>query len=177
MSANTALLVIDVQVNMFDEADPVYQGDELLLKINHLLEKARNAHIPIIYIQHGSTRPGHPMEVGSSGWQIHPAIAPREGDTVIRKSVPDSFQDTRLQEALADMGVKNLVISGIQTELCVDTTSRSAFRLGYDVTLVKDAHSTWERGALTASQIIDHHNSLLEDWFVTLKAADEVSFA
>ncbi|HLZ62853.1 MAG TPA: cysteine hydrolase family protein [Ktedonosporobacter sp.] len=174
--ADTALLVIDVQVGMFAEDDPVYQGNQLLATISNLIEKARQAEIPVIYIQHGSKRKGHPVEEGTAGWQLHPAIAPQEGDAVVRKRMPDSFYETSLQEELVARGIKKLVITGIQTDLCVDTTSRRACSLDYDVTLVADGHSTWDREQLSAPQIIAHHNSVLDGWFVTLKKADEISF-
>jgi nicotinamidase-related amidase len=174
MKADTALVVIDVQVGMFAPADPVYQGDDLLTKIASLLAKARQAGIPVIYIQHRSERKGHPLELGTAGWQIHPSIPPLEGDTVIHKHMPDSFYKTNLQQHLQAQGIKKLIIVGIQTEMCVDTTCRRACSLDYDVTLVKDAHSTWNTELLTAPQIIAHHNALLGDWFVTAKDEQDI---
>src|SRR2546429_9836144 len=106
MSIGTALLVIDVQVNMFAESDPVYQGNELLAHISSLLEKARDAQLPIIYIQHGSERRDHPLEIGTPGWHIHPTIAPQEGDRIVHKRTPDAFYNTILQQELQALGVK-----------------------------------------------------------------------
>ena len=73
-------------------------------------------------------------------------------------------------------GIGHLIIAGIQTEYCVDTTCRRGCSLGYEVTLVEDAHSTWDTEHLTASQIIDHHNQVLSGWFVTLEAARRIKF-
>ena len=176
MSIDIAVVVIDVQVGMFHASDPVYRGDELLTRISHLLAKVRQAHIPIIYIQHGSERKGHPLEYGTEGWQIHPSIAPQQGDTIIEKQMPDAFYKTDLHHFLSAHGIKHLIIAGIQTEFCVDTTCRQACSLEYDVTLVSDAHSTWDRELLTAPQIIAHHNSLLSDWFVTAKNERDIYF-
>lgn len=94
----------------------------------------------------------------------------------MQKRMPDAFYETTLRQELMTRGIKNVVIMGIQTELCVDATCRQACSLNYDVTLVADAHSTWDRGTLSAAQIIAHHNSLLGDWFATLKQASEVTF-
>lgn len=174
--ADTAIVVIDVQVGMFAGDDPVYQGDALLVTMGNLLEKARRSDIPIIYIQHGSSREGHPLEEGTPGWHIHPALAPRADDVVVRKRMPDAFYETTLHEELAARGIQKLVLTGIQTELCVDTTCRRACSLNYAVTLVADAHSTWDRESLSAARIIAHHNSLLGDWFATVKPASEVAF-
>ncbi len=176
MSTDTALVVIDVQVGMFSASDPLYQGDELLTRIGHLLGKARQAHIPIVYIQHSSQRQGHPLEVGTAGWQIHPAIAPLTGDTIMQKQMPDAFYKTDLQQYLTTHGIKKLILAGIQTELCVDTTCRQACSLEYEITLVQDGHSTWDRDQLSASQIIAHHNALLSDWFVTTKDERDILF-
>lgn len=160
MSGKTALLVIDVQVSMFDESDPVYQGDALLTTIRTLIARAREAGVPVVYVRHGEG-PGTPLERGTPGWQIHPAISPERGDLVIDKETPDSFYRTALQRELEDRGVQRLVLTGMQTECCVDTTCRRAFSLGYEVTLVKDGHSTWNSAGLTAGQIIGHHNQVL----------------
>jgi len=99
------------------------------------------------------------------------AVAPLEEDTIIHKEMPDAFYKTDLHQYLLAHNIKKLIIAGIQTEMCIDTTCRRACSLEYDVTLVKDVHSTWNTELLTAPQIIAHHNALLSDWFVT--ATDE----
>lgn len=176
MNSDTALVIIDVQVGMFEASDPVYQGEQLLAHINSLLAKARGADIPIIYVQHGSERADHPLKIDSAGWHIHPAIAPRSGDRIVHKRMPDAFYETDLLQILQQLGSKKLVLAGIQTDLCVDTTCRRACSLDYDVTLVADAHSTWDRAPLTAAQIIAHHNALLDGWFATVKTEQDVVF-
>jgi nicotinamidase-related amidase len=175
VSNNTALLVIDVQVCNFEGSAPVYGGSDLLSRIGRLIARARAAGVPIVYIQHCGPE-GAIDQPGTPGWEIHPAIAPVEGDVVIPKRHPDAFQDTNLQRELESRGIKRLIITGIQTEYCVDTTCRRAYSLGYDVTLVKDAHSTWDTDHLTAPQIIAHHNKVLGGWFVELKEASEIEF-
>lgn len=103
------------------------------------------------------------------------AVAPMDGDAVIQTRTPDSFLNTNLQDELQRRGVHRLVLTGMQTEMCVDTTCRRAFSLGYDVVLVKDAHSTWGNGRISADDIIDHHNKALR-WFAEVESADDVSF-
>ncbi len=177
MKVDGALLVVDVQVGMFESRliPPVYNGDQLLTSVKDLIEKARSFQVPIIYVQHNGGS-GHPLEHGTSAWKIHPMIAPSDGDVVVQKQTPDSFYDTSLQQELDAKKIKKLTLVGIQTEYCVDTTCRRAFSLGYDVRLVKDGHSTWDTKILTAQQIINHHNEILERWFVTLKEATRISF-
>src|SRR5262245_52137198 len=175
MPTDTALLIIDVQKGMFSEDDPVYDGENLLTKLNTLITQARAAGTPVIYVQHNGSS-GDPLEPGTEGWPIHPAIEPADGEPVVGKWTPDSFHETSLQQELEARGIKKLVIAGIQTECCVDTTCRRAMSLGYETTLVKDAHSTWNSRTLTAPQIIAHHNDALNGWFVTPRAASEIAF-
>ena len=175
MSNDTALLVIDVQAGNFEESAPVYGGSDLRAKISGLIARARAAGVPVVYVQHCGPEDAIDQP-GTPGWEIHPAIAPEEDDVVVQKSHPDAFQDTNLQRELESRGVKRLIITGIQTEYCVDTTCRRAYSLGYGVTLVKDAHSTWDTEILTAPQIIAHHNDVLGGWFAELKGAREIEF-
>jgi len=174
MDTNIALLVIDVQVGMFTESDPVYNAGVLIENLTTLIEKARSIGTPIIYVQHNA-RPGKPLEPGTPGWELHPAISPSVGDTVVQKTTPDSFHDTNFHRILSDRGIKKLILTGIQTELCIDTTCRRARSLGYDVVLAKDAHSTWKRGQLSAKKIIEHHNNLL-CWFADVKESSRIEF-
>jgi len=172
---NTALLIIDMQVGNFSEPDPVYRGNELLAKVKSLIAKARLAKIPIIYVQNNGGS-GDPDAYGTTGWEIHPSTAPVQGDVVVQKGTPDAFHETNLHRELESKGIKKLVIAGLQTEYCIDTTCRRAFTLGYKVILVRDAHSTWDSPALTAQQIIKHHNRVLGGWFATLKNEEKIEF-
>ncbi|AQQ53300.1 cysteine hydrolase family protein [Planococcus lenghuensis] len=169
-----AFLVIDVQNAMFDEADPVFNGEELLVKLQKLLRSARSAGTPVFFIQHNEPA-GEPLATGTKGWEIHPAIAPEAGERVIQKNTPDSFFATELKEALEAQQIEQIIIAGIQTELCVDTTCRRAVSSGYEVILVADTHSTWNANGLMAEQIIRHHNGTLR-WFSTVLNADELKF-
>lgn len=178
MSRNTALVIIDVQFGII-EGLHAYRGREVLEQINKLLAKAHASNMPIIYVQHDG-EPGHPLEVGTAGWQIHPGINPIEGDLIIRKRASDSFFETTLQRELEARGIKHLIVAGCMTEYCVDTTSRRAISMGYDVTLVSDAHTTIDNKLLTAAQIIAHHNALLDGFdagshAITVKSTEEVN--
>ena len=179
MHRDVAILVIDVQVGII-EGFHAYRGREVLEQINGLLAKARASKTPIIYVQHDGEA-GHPLEAGTPGWEIHPDIKPHEDEFIIRKRASDSFFETTLQQRLAALGIEQLIITGCMTEYCVDTTSRRAVSMGYDVTLVSDAHTTIDNKHLTAPQIIAHHNALLDGFdagshLVTVKPADEVEF-
>lgn len=173
----TALLVIDLQLGMFngERIAPLHGGEMLLARVQTLLLQARRSGTPIIYVWHAG-RSGHVLEHETPNWQIHPSIAPHPGEAVIDKRTPDSFHETTLMTELATAGVKRLIVVGAQTEVCVDTTCRRAFALGFDVVLVSDAHSTWDNKTLTADQIVQHTNETLAGWFVRLSASDDLRF-
>jgi len=170
-----ALLVVDMQTGNFSKSDPIYKGAELLSKIKSLIDKAHSKDQLVIYIQNNGGV-GDPDEYGTPGWSIHSSLAPSESDLIIQKNSPDSFNNTVLHGELQNRNVVKLVVAGLQTEYCIDTTCRRAFSLGYKVTLVADAHSTWDSSLLKAQQIIIHHNQVLGDWFVSLKEEEEIKF-
>jgi len=172
MSSDTALVIIDVQMGMFDEDEPVHNGEQLLQTLSGLIDKARQTDVPVVYVQHNDSQ----FVEGGPSWPIHQSIAPQAGEVVVQKRTPDSFHETILQDELEKMGVKKLVIGGIQTEYCVDTTSRRAYTLGYDVTLVENGHSTWDNRHISAEQVIAHHNNTLDGWAVTVKPANDIQF-
>ena len=177
MSKTTALVVIDVQVGIL-ESERAYRVAEVLDRISQLLKRARAGNTPVIYVQHDGPK-GHEVEVDSPGWQIHPAIAPAPEEPVVRKRASDGFFATTLQSELESRGIQHLIITGAMTEYCVDTTCRRAISLGYDVTLVSDAHTTYDNDLLTAGEIIAHHNGLLDGFdagehSIAVKTAESV---
>jgi nicotinamidase-related amidase len=105
-----------------------------------------------------------------------PEVAPVEGEITIEKHHSSAFHNTDLHDRLGRIGIRRLMIAGIQTEYCVDSACRAAVALGYQVTLLSDAHSTFDSSVLTAEQIVAHHNSTLSDGFVALSRTDEVMF-
>ncbi|USG67383.1 cysteine hydrolase [Brevibacillus ruminantium] len=171
---NTALLVVDAQVCLIEQT---YQGHAVLERIQKLITRARDLQIPVIYIQHCENE--GEFEIGTPTWQIHSAITPFAHEPVIRKFACDSFLDTTLQNELEFRQINHLVIVGWQTEYCIDTTSRRAISLGYDVTLVSDCHSTFNNSVLKAEQIIAHHNALLSVFgtasnHIAVKSSDRI---
>lgn len=175
MSTDTALVVIDAQMGVVGEA---YHHDEVLENIQLLLGRARSSGTPVLFVQHNE-RGG--MEPGMPSWQIHPAVTPREGEPVIQKEAPDAFHETRLQEELEARGIKRLVITGSQTQICVDTTVRRAVADGYDVLLASDAHTTEDSETLSAEQIIAFFNETLNGFWagerrVRVQPASEILF-
>jgi len=153
---NTALLVIDFQVGATADA---WQRDEVAATIASLVEQARLKHVGVIWVQHSS----QVMPIGSPEWAMAPALVPVDGEPIVHKRYGDSFEDTDLEDILADLGVGRLVVCGAQTDACVISTLYGALVRGYDVTLVADAHTTDDRSAYglpTAPEVIALINAI-----------------
>ena len=161
-----ALVIIDVQVGILPEKGSERPAvgqrfDEVRRRISGLVDEARRQGLPIIFVQHDG-EPGHRLQVGTEGWEICGDLGRMPEDVVIRKTACDSFYETDLQAVLSEQGIRHLVVGGLMTQYCVDTTCRRAVSLGYDVTLTADAHTTADMPSLRVEQIVDHHNTLLD---------------
>lgn len=174
MNKTTALLVLDAQVNMFEANNAVYESEKLLSTLKSLLTRARTQGVLIVYIQNNGG-PDDPDQPQTPGWYIHPELAPACDDLIIQKWTPDAFYQTSLQEELVRRGITSVILMGMQTQYCIDTTCRHAFALDYTVTLVSDGHSTYDTPLLTAEQVIAHHTALLKA-FATVVDSETLDF-
>ncbi len=161
-----------MQFGNFNSSNSIFQGEGLIHSAIKILSHAREAGDKVIFIQNMGN-PGEIDEPGSKGWEIYPSLKPKENELVIQKTTPDSFYKTDLDNELKKEGITTLVILGLQTEYCVDTTVRKAFSLEYSVELLEDCHSTWDSDFLTATQIIRHHNQILGDFFACLISVND----
>ena len=169
---NTVIIVVDIQLGNFIGSAPINQGPLLLENTLKILLKGRKFGYPIIFIQNMGGK-GDPDEPETAGWEIHPKLLVSKNDQIIQKTTPDAFHKTQLSKVLSELNCKHLIILGLQTEYCIDTTIRRAFSLGFQVTLVADCHSTWDSDILSASLIIDHHNQVLNGFFAQLITTEE----
>jgi nicotinamidase-related amidase len=155
----TALLVIDVQRALCEGEYAAFDIEGVIDRINLVSRKARAAGVPVIVIQHEES--GGPLEQGSDAWQLARGLEVEPTDILVRKKTPDSFHQTELQPVLQSLGVTGLIVCGLQSEYCVDSTTRGALARGYPVTLVADAHTTLDNEVISAAQISAHHNTTL----------------
>ena len=177
MSKDTALVVVDVQNVMFETpGEDLYRADEVLSVMKELIRAAREAGAPVVYILHTTEGSGSEFEKDSHGWQVHPAIAPEPGDTTSLKYSYDAFLNTDLDAKLKALGAKRLVFCGLQTEVCMDTTVRSALAHGYTSVLAADGHSSYDKPFVSAKTIIDLHNDVLQRRFCTVLPGAEIEF-
>ena len=141
---NKALLLVDIQNDYFPGGAMDLAGSpEAGARAGELLRVFRQKSLPIIHIQHISARQGATFFLpGTKGVQIHESVAPIEGETVFRKNFPNSFRETPLLEYLHHHQIMQIVIVGMMTHMCIDTTTRAAADLGFQCTLVHDACAT-----------------------------------
>lgn len=154
----TALIIIDVQQALCIGPAAVAEPARTIGNINGLARRARAAGAPVIVVQHED---GGDLAHGSDGWQLAAGLATGEGDTLLRKRGSDAFHQTDLHAMLKTRHVSQLVICGMQTEFCVESTVRRALALGYPLTLAADGHTTTDNQILPAAQIVAHHNATL----------------
>lgn len=151
---NTALLVVDVQNGVVEGA---HERDVVVANIGSLVEKARGERVPVVWVQHSSEQ----LTRGSKAWRIVPELAPQQADPIVEKHYGDSFEDTTLENVLAELAVGRLLVVGAQTDACVRSTLHGALVRGYDTLLVSDAHTTEDQtawGAPPPDQVIAHTN-------------------
>ena len=154
-----ALLIVDVQQALCSGEYKAFESERVIERINSVAHRMRAVGNPVVVIQHESL--GQPLDFETDGWRLADGLETLSTDIFLRKKATDSFHQTDLHKLLQDMGVTNLIICGLQSEFCVDTTTRRALALGYPVVLVADGHSTLDNSVLSAAQISAHHNETL----------------
>ena len=154
-----AVLVIDVQQGLCTGPGAAYDCAGTIARINLVTRRARSAGVPVVFIQHESDA-GYLVH-GSPDWQLATGLDVMPSDLRLRKTTCDAFLDTDLHALLQEREVRKVVVCGMHSEFCVDTTTRRALALGYPVLLVADAHTSAGNVALSAQQVIAHHNATL----------------
>lgn len=140
----TCLILVDLQNDYFPGGSMELEGmAEAAANAKLLLDQARKSGTAVIHIQHIAARPGATFFVpGTDGAEINPVVLPATGESVVVKNFPNSFRGTSLLELLAARQVKDLVICGAMSHMCIDATTRAAFDLGFNCTVVADACAT-----------------------------------
>ena len=167
---NTALLVIDVQNGIVAGN---HERDAVVANIGSLVDKARQEQVPVVWVQHSDEG----IARGSDEWRFVPELAPDEAEPLVEKNYNDSFEETRLESFLSDLGVGHLVVTGAQSDACIRATIHGAVVRGYDTTLVSDAHTTEDLspwGAPPPDQVIAHTNLYWNDHNVPGRTASTV---
>ena len=130
-----ALLVVDVQVGVMDDA---WDAPRVIQNVARTVERAREHGVPVLWIQHAD----QDLAYGSPAWQWAPELAPADGEARIHKQFNSAFEQTTLDEELARLGATHVVLAGAATNWCIRATAYGALDRGYDLTLIEDAHTT-----------------------------------
>ncbi len=176
----TALLIVDVQNDYFPGGKMELHGSiEAGMKIKNILEYFRKENMPVFHVQHISIKPGATFFLpDSQGVKIHENVQPEDGEKVVVKHYPNSFRDTTLHELLKKNEVSRLVIAGMMTHMCIDTTVRAAFDLGYECIVAGDGCATrslgFDNNIITAEDVQRSFLAALNGTFAKVVKADQI---
>ncbi|WP_373774480.1 cysteine hydrolase family protein [Streptococcus ferus] len=151
---NIGLLAIDIQ-NLMVEEKP-YAIEERLQLWRDSLAKARQAGVEVIHVRHRSEE----LVEGSPAWQIHESVAPLAGEVIIDKTYNSAFKETELQAYLDEQGIEQLIIMGMSTNFCIDTTIKVAYELGYQLAVIRDGTTTGFSGKVDLKGLIDQYETI-----------------
>jgi nicotinamidase-related amidase len=175
-----ALLLIDIQNDYFPGgAMELVNSSLAAVKAGKLLQAFRQRALPVIHIQHVSVRPGATFFLPDTvGVEIHESVAPASGETVFQKYYPNSFRDTPLLQHLRDRRISELVIAGMMTHMCVDSTTRAAADLGFQSILAHNACATralsFGGAAVSAEDVQRAFIAALNGLFAKVLSAEEI---
>jgi nicotinamidase-related amidase len=158
--ADTApLIVIDLQTGMFDGVfePPIHDADGLVDRARAVIDWARRSGRKVAFIRHDGPE-GDPLAPGAPGWPVWPALGQAGSEPTFGKRVGDAFSNVEFAEWVAGQGAGEVVLIGAQSDHCVAATVKGALAKGLAVTVVSDAHSTWDYNGETADAIIARHN-------------------
>jgi nicotinamidase-related amidase len=177
---HTAVLVIDVQVGLFCAKPTPFEAEAVIARINLVIDKAREAGAPVIFVQHDGEPDDQDLAPFTDGWKLHPDLQVQSGELVIRKTTCDAFYGTALESELRARGITTFLLTGFATDFCVDSTLRSAVSKDFAVIVVADAHTTADNPVLKAELVRQHQNwawaNLITRKGVTILSAGEVRF-
>lgn len=174
------LLLVDIQNDYFPGGRMELSGSIAAgEKAGILLAAFRSRDLPVVHIQHVSVRPGASFFLpDTEGVQIHASVRPREGEALFQKHYPNSFRETPLLEHLRRLETRQLVIAGMMTHMCVDSTVRAAFDLGFACSLAHDACATRSLSfggiAVPAEHVHASHVAALNGIFCRAAAAEDL---
>ena len=166
MKRTKALLVIDMQKGSFTEKTPRFDTNGVVKRINELATIFRKLNYFVIYIQHDGTGSGE-FEKNATDWENLNDLIVDINDVRIDKYANDVFYKSSLHLKLKELKVDELFITGCATDFCVESTVQSALAKDYNVTVVKDGHTTGERPHLRAEQVIEHYNWVWQNMIPT----------
>ena len=138
---DSALIMVDCQNTYRQGVMQLTNVEPAVKEAQKLLHMARDLNIPILHIQHDAGM-GSPYDVTAEIGQISDEVAPQNNEPLITKNYPNSFIATPLEAQLKALNIENVVIAGFMTHVCINSTARGAFNLGFKPTVVASACAT-----------------------------------
>ena len=138
---DSALIMVDCQNTYRRGVMQLTNVEPAIKEAQKLLQMARDLKIPIIHIQHDAGV-GTPYDVTAEIGAISSEVAPKNGEAVVVKNYPNAFVATPLEAQLKALGIENVVLAGFMTHMCINSTARGAFNLGFKPTVVASACAT-----------------------------------
>jgi nicotinamidase-related amidase len=175
-----ALLIVDIQNDYFPGGKMELEGSEpAALRARELLAAFRTRGLPVFHVQHVSRHRGATFFLpDTDGVKIHDHVTPIAQETVIQKHFPNAFRDTPLRDQLEMAGIRELVITGMMTHMCVDAATRAAADLGFTCSLAHDACATralaFGATKVPAEQVHASFLAALNGLYATVKPASEL---
>ncbi len=152
------LLIVDVQKGITTER--LHEYDRFLSAVGRLLDAARNSGIEVVYVRHDDGA-GTVLEKGTSGFEIHHDFAPLGDERVFDKDVSSPFRCSGLLEYLRQKGERQIMVTGLFTEYCIDATVKCGFEHGFEVIVPVEANSTVDNRHMTAAQTHEYYNRFI----------------
>lgn len=152
---NAVLLVVDVQTCMMLEHP--YNEQRVISNIQRLLRIARERSLEVVYVRHDDGE-GSDLERGSEGWKIYSEIEPLEEEKIFDKHFNSAFLETGLREYLVERKVDTIILVGLQTEYCIDTTCKAAFEHGFKIIIPQETNSTFDNEFLSGEKLYEYYN-------------------
>lgn len=152
------LLVVDTQKLIM--TDQLYNFDKFKSNVNSLIELAREQEIEVAYVCHDDVADSL-LTQGTIGFEVFDQFQPQAGEQVFVKEFNSAFKGTNLQQYLNQKQIKDIIICGLQTDLCIDATIKSGFELGYNMIIAKDCNTTIDNQHLTAQVAVSYYNDYI----------------
>lgn len=170
-----ALLILDMQAGLVHGPEKPWGAAALLTTLNKLMAEARASGAPIFLARH--TGPvGSPIEPGSPLTELVAELQLSGDEVIFEKNRPNAFMQTDLAARLRARGCTGVVITGMKTQYCVDSTCRAARDCGFDAVLIADGHTCSDTPTLEAQVIVAHHNATLAGPFCRVVRAEDWRF-
>ena len=177
---SSGLLIIDIQRDYFPGgAYPLVEPEAAAATAQRVLERFRGDGLPVVHMRHVWDAPDAAfMRPGTEGIEIHPLVAPAEGEPVIDKEHPNSFRDTGLEDRLRSLGVDELVVVGMMSSMCVDASVRAAVDLGFETTVVHDGCAapdlSFDGSEVPGAAVHTAFMAALADGYASVVGADQL---